>query len=93
MITDLPPQVLSTPPKPVYALIQPYDPTPISKQEYPEPEELGGHFTIVSGTSNGTISTYMQFVPSEGKIPSLIIQLDNEGRLLENRPEYLIKQL
>lgn len=103
MLTDLPPQIQNIPPKPAYAVIEQYipnrsvecgsNPVPISRQAPPDLEHFGGYPVNEGGTAraslaSGTTQTMTNgWVPWEGKIPSVIIQLDYLSHLLEIKPE------
>lgn len=102
MLTDLPPQIQSIPPKPVSAVIEQYVPNnsvecaskqePNSKQTHPDPKHFGGYITT-SGTAqislaSGTTQKMTNgWVPWEGKIPSLLVQYNHKAHLREMKPE------
>ncbi|MBI2314783.1 hypothetical protein HYU93_01860 [Candidatus Daviesbacteria bacterium] len=106
MIIDLPPQIQNIPPKPAYAVIQPalpnnvtfcwQDPKSICRQSPHESEHFGGY--SVSGTapvslaSGTTQNMTREWIPWEGKIPSLLVQFDYKGHLLEIKPELTAKK-
>lgn len=103
MIVDLPPQIQNIPPKPVYAVIKQRDPNllaecvinpePVSRQLPPESEHFGGYSVTISGTTPASLASGTtqimtnEWIPWEGKIPSVIIQLDYLSYLLEIKPE------
>lgn len=100
MVIDLPYQIQNIPSKPVYAVIEQRvpnravecNPTPLSKQRLPDPEHFGGYITT-SGTAQASLASETTqkmtngWIPWEGKIPSVIIQLDYLSYLLEIKPE------
>lgn len=104
MVIDLPYQIQNIPPRPIYAVIEQYvpnrlvecasNPEPISRQSSPDSEHFGGYITasgtLASGASGARQVEIMEFIPWEGKIPSVIIQLDYLSHLLEIKPELRI---
>lgn len=84
-------------PNPIVACVE--DPKSKCRQERPNPDDLGGHFvTISGGTAASNVSgslvrsyEFTEFVPTEGHIPRLLVQMDYEGKMLEIKPEYRIK--
>lgn len=105
MVIDLSYQIQNTPPEPAYAVIEQYTPShlvecvsnleSVCRRAPAESEHFGGYITTISGTQASGVSgarqvEIMEFIPWEGKIPSVIIQLDYLSYLLEIKPELRI---
>lgn len=100
MIIDLPPQLQSISTGPTYAVIEAYQliqlPESKPKQTPQNSDHFGGYVTFSGTTASGVSGSIVQgyipeFTPWDSPIPSVIIQLNFEARLLELAAELRTK--